>query len=544
MADFQDKLEQQADLLFKNVEGWNTNALKRIGRRVKEIGSLSHADLQALNNATIVEKDINAIISELANLTEQSAPEVVRIYADALKDQHLENKPLYDYRNKPFIPFYDNKELQAIVKAYARTTMGTMVGLSMTKGIALGTVNKLGKFTPLERSFKDVLDKAVIAVTTGTGDFNSEMRDAIRELGGSGMRIDYGGGITRRVESMVRQNLLWGAKQASVEYNEMIGEELGCDGIEVDWHSNPRPSHEFMQGKQFSLNGKKTIKGITYEDATPAIDALQDYGCLHYKTPIILGVSEPRYSPEELKRLNEENARPITIDGVTKTGYQWKQTMRQFEREARYTKEKMELFNASGDKSEVKRLRQHLKGVEERYYKIADGSGIKAQPGRMAYTKGVSKVVDNSAKSGIINSEKFNSIGDPMLEVTGPAELSHPEEIKAFRKEIENNGVKLIESTEEKLAYSPGMRKGQPGTLYISKGSSFSAWCHEMQHMRDDAEHGWSGMRILQDLEECYSREEKAYQIEIDMANEINRQDIVKRLQENLEKERKKIYGL
>lgn len=403
MSDFPTTLEQQFNQLFKNVEGWNVNALKRIGRRIKEIGYLSHADLQALNNATIVKQDIKAIIDDLATLTEQSAPEVLRAYSEALKNQHLENKSLYDYRNKPFIPFAENKSLQAIVKAYARTTLGTMVNLSMTKARAIGTVDKLGKFVPLERSFKDVLDKAVMAVSTGTSDFNSEMRDAIRQLGGSGMRIDYGGGVTRRVDSMVRQNLLWGAKQASVEYNEMIGEELDCDGIEIDWHSNPRPSHEFMQGKQYSLYGKKTIKGVVYEDAADALSALQDYGCLHYKTPIILGVSEPRYSPNELARLNAENKKPITIDGVTKTGYEWKQTMRALERESRITKEQMEIFNASGDKAEVSRLRTTLKAIDERYYKVAEGSGIKAQPGRMAYTKGVSKVVDNSAKSGIIN---------------------------------------------------------------------------------------------------------------------------------------------
>lgn len=402
MSDFPTTLAQQFEQLFKNVEGWNTNALKRIGRRVKEIGSLSHADLQALNNATIVEQDINAILNELTMLTEQSASEAVRVYSDALKTQHLENKPLYDYRNKPFIPFAENKSLQAIVKAYARTTLGTMVNLSMTKARAIGTVDKFGNFIPLEQSFKDVLDKAVIAVSTGTGDFNSEMRDTIRQLGGSGMRIDYGGGVTRRVDSMVRQNLLWGAKQASVEYNEMIGEELDCDGIEIDWHSNPRPSHEFMQGKQYSLYGKKTIKGIVYEDAADALSALQDYGCLHYKTPVILGISEPRYSPEELARLNTENKKLITIDGVTKSGYEWKQTMRALERESRITKEQIELFNTSGDNLEVSNLRKKLKAINERYYKVAEGSSIKAQPGRMAYTKGFSNSLTKNHKSGKI----------------------------------------------------------------------------------------------------------------------------------------------
>lgn len=418
MSDVSKRLEEQADLLFNNVSGWQTNALKRIGRRVKSIKSLSYADLQALNNATIVKQDIDAILKELAKLTNQTVPEVKRIYSEMIEQQHEENRPLYDYRNKPFVPFADNKSLQAIVRAYARTTADTMIKLSMTKAKQLGFVNKNGDFIPIEKNFIQVIDKSVMSIATGTGDFGSEMRDVLKELGGSGLRIDYGGGVTRRLDTMVRQNLLWGAKQASVEYNEMIGEELGCDGIEIDWHSFPRPQHEFMQGKQYSLNGKKTINGITYESAEKALAALNEYGCLHFKTPIILGVSEPRYSPEELARLNEQNKRTFEVNGKRLTGYECKQGMRRLETEVRKTKDQINILKAEGDNTGAEQLRHKVSTLEGKYQSIAQLTGIKAQPEKMTVIK--TKFVDNSVKSDIIKEASINtlSIGDYQVDET------------------------------------------------------------------------------------------------------------------------------
>ena len=187
--------------------------------------------------------------------------------------------------------------------------------------------------------YTDVLDKAVMQVASGATDFHTAMRDTIVQMGGSGIRVNYAdSGITRRLDTAVRQSLLWGAKQASLEYNETIGNELGCDGYEIDWHSNPRPSHDFMQGKQYCTEGTKTINGVKFigfydadpdsEEKKSASEALGEYGCLHFPTPIICGVSEPRYSPEELKRLNDQNAKTYDIDGKTVTGYEATQMQR------------------------------------------------------------------------------------------------------------------------------------------------------------------------------------------------------------------------
>ena len=375
-------LENQANLLMGNIAGWENSTLQRIGKRINKYSKLSLADVKAINNIAVAKQDMDAITKELAKVTGYNISQVEQMYADLIEEQHLANQPLYDYRGKKFVPFADNKELQAIVRAYAKTTGETMINLAKTKALCIMGAN--GKPIGMQKYYTDLLDKAVMQVTTGATDFHTAMRDSIVELGGSGVRVDYGGGVKRRLDTVVRQNLLWGAKQASVEYNNMIGEELGCDGIEVDWHSNPRPSHEFMQGKQFVLGKARTINGAYFESADEALERLQDYGCLHFKTPIICGVSEPRFSPEELKRLNEQNAKTYEIDGKTVSGYEATQMQRRLETAVRNEKTTRELARASGDKALVKRCNERIKAYQGKYAEITEITGIPEDKKRMS----------------------------------------------------------------------------------------------------------------------------------------------------------------
>lgn len=390
------KLEKQADLLSKNLEGWETSTVKRIAKRIGEVGRMSVADVQALNNAAIVKGDMKIIIKELAQATGQNISEIEKIYGDVLKQNHLDNKPLYDYRGIDFIPFEQNTELQAIVSAYSRETAETMINLSKTTAQNIGIVGADGRFKALSKFYADSLDKAVLQVTSGTTDFYTAMRDTITDLGGSGMKVNYGSGVTRRLDTAVRQSLLWGAKQASVEYQNMIGKELDCDGIEIDWHTNPRPSHEFMQGRQFAVGEEVTINGETYPSAddekenpygVSVNEALEDYGCLHFATPIILGISEPTYDPKELQRLNEENERPITIGEKMQKGYYWKQDMRKLETEVRRQQGIKQAAKSEGDNELVRKCNARIKALKDKYAEISEATGIKEQPQRMTIVK-------------------------------------------------------------------------------------------------------------------------------------------------------------
>ena len=386
MADIS-KLEQQANLLMNNVSGWEQNVLNRIGKRIKKYGKLSLADVKSINNIATVKQDMDAITKELAKVTGYNISQIEQMYGELLEEQHLANQPLYDYRGKKFVPFAENRELQAIARAYAKTTGETMINLAKTKALCILDHN--GNVKGLQRAYTDVLDKAVMQVTTGATDFHTAMRDSIIELGGSGVRVDYGGGVTRRLDTVVRQNLLWGAKQASTEYNTMIGEELGCDGVEVDAHSNPRESHRFMQGQQYSLHGKKTINGVVYEDfeASGASIALQDYGCLHYRTPILLGISEPRFSKKQIAEIEEQNNKEYTIGEKTGNRYFWSQRMRSLESATREQKTIRDLARSSGDKVLVKKCNERIKAYRQKYDEICNATGLSPELKRLSVPK-------------------------------------------------------------------------------------------------------------------------------------------------------------
>ena len=383
MADIS-KLEQQADLLFNNVAGWESSTLQRIGKRIGKYGKMSLADVKAINNIAVVKSDMDAITKELAKVTGYNISQVEQMYGELLEEQHLANQPLYDYRGKTFVPFKDNKELQAIARAYAKTTGETMINLAKTKALCVLGAN--GKPIGMQKYYTDILDKAVMQVSTGATDFHTAMRDSIIELGGSGVRVDYGGGVTRRLDTVVRQNLLWGAKQASTEYNTMIGEELGCDGVEVDAHSNPRESHRFMQGQQYSLHGKKTINGVVYEDfeASGASSALQDYGCLHYRTPILLGISEPRFSKEQLAQIEADNQKQYKVGNLEGNKYFFSQKMRALESAIREQKDIKAVAQASGDKALVKKCNERIKAYKDKYTEITDATGLYPETKRMS----------------------------------------------------------------------------------------------------------------------------------------------------------------
>lgn len=391
MADIS-KLEEQANLLFDNVAGWESSTLQRIGKRIGRYGKMSLADVKTINNIAVVKQDMETITKELAKVTGYNISQIEQMYGELLEEQHLANQPLYDYRGKKFVPFAENKELQSIARAYAKTTGETMINLAKTKALCILDHN--GNVKGLQRAYTDVLDKAVMQVTTGATDFHTAMRDSIIELGGSGVRVDYGGGVTRRLDTVVRQNLLWGAKQASVEYNEMIGEELGCDGYEVDAHSSPRPSHMFVQGKQYCIGKSRTINGIkfigfeetdpTSEDNLSASQALSQYGCLHYKTPILCGISEPRFSKEQLAQIEADNKKQYKVGDLEGNKYYFSQKMRNLETAIREQKRIEATAKAGGFTNEAKEARAKIKAYRQKYDEIAETTGLYPETKRMS----------------------------------------------------------------------------------------------------------------------------------------------------------------
>lgn len=402
-----DKLEQYAQKVFDRLNYFNDYTLQLIGERIKTIGKLSAHDQQALKNMADISGDMRAITKKLSEITKLNTKDIEKIYTQTITDSVNSYKPLYDFRGMKFIPFENNTFAQQLVKHWYTETVGNMVNLSRTKALCFDRYNLVGRMigtTSLEGAFQKAMDDAVVAISTGTTDFNTAMRETVRRLGGSGVKVNYGNNVTRRLDSMVRQNLLYGAKRSALAYDEHIGEKLNCDGFEVDYHPFPRPSHEFMGGEMFSYKGDVTIDGITYPDGEKALQALDDYNCLHFKLNLILGISQPRY---DKKWLDEQKARDrelIEYNGIKKTGYGWKQTQRRLEREIRKESAIRDMAKASGDKTLVRDCDAKIKLYRDKYDDMCEKTGMQPTLERMATHSG--KVLTDGGGGGIIREQE------------------------------------------------------------------------------------------------------------------------------------------
>lgn len=269
-----------------------------------------------------------------------------------------------------------------------------------TKALGFDKYNLAGDVvgsTPLSGAFQKAIDDAVIAVSTGTADFNTAMRETVKRLGGSGVKVTYGSGVNRALSGMVRQNLLYGAKQAAQAYDEYVGDQLGCDGFEVDYHAHPRPTHAFMGGEMYSYDGDVTVNGRTYKDGAEALERLGDYGCLHFKTDVILGVSEPRYDAQWLAEQKAKDNTLIEFNGKQKTAYEWQQAQRRIETETRRQRDIAYMANASGDKVLVRQCEDKIIAYRKTYDDLCETVGLEKRYNRMAtyYPKSVDKTDGN-----------------------------------------------------------------------------------------------------------------------------------------------------
>lgn len=400
MADIS-KLEQQesfADEYGDRIAEWELFAVALICKELGRIGKMTPEQAKKYDAEKETKKTEKIILSALTTAVLLNIKDLPKTYTSLFDEWHKGNEYMYKYRGVPFVDVEDNKGLQKIINAYSKKSGAELLDFAKTKAIkALDANGKPVAFREqILKSFKEATD----LVTSGKQDFYTTMRKTVLDLGGSGARVDYGTvivdgkprRITRRLDTVVRQNMLYNAKMSSREYNKQIGKELSTDGIEIDLHANSRPSHRFMEGKQYAKGHGVTINGVEYEGAIDkgVYDRLyEDYNCQHYETDIILGVSEPRYSPEELVRLKAENERQFEINGTTKDGYGWSQVLRNLESNTRNAKDQINALKAFGNSEpQIADLNKKIKSYRAKYNEICDVTGIKPDLKRMSVPKG------------------------------------------------------------------------------------------------------------------------------------------------------------
>lgn len=430
----------------------NTEYLTSIGEVIKKIGELRPTDVHRLQQMYNYGADVHKITNSLSAMSSKNIAEIYDIFDIVAKENYNFAKPFYKAKGMAFIPFEGNESLQKYVKAVAKQTAGQYVNLTQHtafsvfakdgKSIApLFASNKHKAATSLSDTYTKVIDYAVSKVQFGGEGYNKAMRDVIKALASSGIKtVDYASGYSRRLDSAVRQNILWGVKECNQNTADMVGKEFGADGYEISYHSNPRPSHVEMGGRQYAIGRARTINGVHYpsfeKEAEPF---LNEPNCLHFKFSILLGISQPAHDKDQLEQFKANDKKTFEFEGKKYTGYEGTQLQRRIENAVKNQKDLLEVAKAAGDKELEREARESIKNLTSKYHQLSKASGLPTKMERMGTIKG--KSVDNFGKSGIIKERNISSRKMAAGMRKSPSHILSNQEIESLKCDIKSIGA-------------------------------------------------------------------------------------------------------
>lgn len=337
--------------------------LRDIARRIAKGAQITDTAEYQLYRARSLGLSTDEIAAKIAEINGSSAAEINRLIREAAAQSDEFDRKMLGADKGAAIPLEENTQLQKLISAQIAETAGKCENLTNTMGFAdhdfLGRVYYLS----MTDMYRREMDAAHMKVVTGATDYMTAIRQACNKLAASGVRtIDYESGRSDRIEVAARRALLTSVAHVTHRISEQNGEELGADGWEMSAHSGSRPSHAVYQGRQYTQEQyERIIKPLISEP-----------NCRHDVFPIILGVSEPVYTEEELQNIDQP---PFTYEGRTYTAYEASQQMRKMERAMRKQKDRCIVADAAGDEesfttASIKLRRQ--KDIYEDFCKAAD----------------------------------------------------------------------------------------------------------------------------------------------------------------------------
>ena len=386
-------IDKAIERLITRTQATNEFFLEKMGNAVKEIGTLTPSQARQLSQMLKYGDSYDEITEELARLSDKNVEDIYDIYDEVAKSDYAFAKQFYDYRGIEQVPFLENYALQNQLNAIKMMTASTYINLANANTLGYGMIDETtGEVTyrNVQDTYYDLIDDAIMSVAQGKESFNSAMYRQLKTIGEGGLRVIYpstyettnenGEIITKnrsmRLDSAIRMNMKQGLTSMHNELQNQFGQEFGADGVEISVHMNPAPDHAPYQGKQFSNK--------EYEELQASLDRpIGMYNCYHYNFAIVLGVSTPEYSQEELDRINEENEEGFEYNGKHYTNYEGTQMQRQLERKVREQKDTQILAKASGNNALIKESQDNIKALTDEYKKFSAESGLPTKMQRM-----------------------------------------------------------------------------------------------------------------------------------------------------------------
>lgn len=366
------KLERLLGVFDRRSWEINRDYLIKAAKHLKDIGQLPPSDIHRIAEMRRMNTSMREIRRGIAEALGADEADVDAVLAQVAKENDWAARTMLAYGGEK-VPLKENEGLIRLLEATSRATHESFSNLSNT------TID--------DSAYRHSIDRAIHAITTGVSDYGSEIRRCVRELAENGLRVKYPSGRTMRLDSAVRMNVLDGARHVNAESMRILGEGYGADGVEIDAHMLCAEDHLPYQGMQYTLEEFDDIQN-------GLMRPFGEWNCRHNIHYIVLDVSPRNYTDEELAEMKQFSTEQIEIDGVTKSRYEWSQTMRRLETKARYQNDATEALKAIGDKSGARMSDERSKMIVDAYDKVCQGAGLQPQYNRMYVGKAITYITD------------------------------------------------------------------------------------------------------------------------------------------------------
>lgn len=345
--------------------------LKDIVRRTSQAAQLTSTAAYQVWRTQNLGMSQNEIKKELERLLGVSADDIEELLRQSAKvgyEFDLNSLPIKDA-----IPFEQNYSLQQIVNSAVSLAREDFSNITQT----LGMVAPDGQTLPLKSAYERITDFAFEQVITGAADYNTAVTRATAKLADSGIRvIDYQSGVHRSIEAVTRGCVMGAAGLMQEDISRLNHDAIGADGWEISAHAASAPDHEPIQGRQYSDTEYERLNGSLMR-------RIGTLNCGHAAFPVILGVSQPQYSDEELMQMRRDNAKGVTYDGRHYSMYEATQQQRKIERTVRREKNCI-LMSEEQDNAEQMQIHQiRLRRLQTEYGEFSRACRLPTQYERL-----------------------------------------------------------------------------------------------------------------------------------------------------------------
>lgn len=440
----EEALERLSERLVDRIEELNLFMINKLGDQISKIGKLTPSQLQELFQSVQYGNNLDDIVNKIAEITNKNVSDIYEIFEEVAKQNQTYAKQFYDYRNIKFIPFQENTQLQQHVRNIAQATVNEY--LNMSKSMAYTMYNSKGarEFSSLSETYQKITDRAILSISQGRESYEMAIKRTMRELTSNGLRtVDYASGYSRRMDSSVRMNIMDGVRRLNRELQEEFGKEFGADGIEVSHHKNAAPDHiDSIDGRQFSKE--------EFEKVNNSLERhVGELNCYHFTYSIILGISKPLYSKEELEADKQANIKGFEFEGEHYTNYEGTQLQRRIETKIREYKDRQIGAKSINDTDEVYHCQRKIRQLTDKYKELSDVSGLPTKVERLR--------VDGYRKVKSSNNKNKNNYIDITQEWLDKAKTNNYKildnnyfEYEGIKYEVDGKNVVLDYSEKEK----------------------------------------------------------------------------------------------